>query len=117
MTYAYDDQNIFAHILRKNIPCQQVYEDDWVLSFRDIHPRAPIHVLVIPKGHYANYSHFHEEAPQERIQGFWIGVHKTIDALGCVQEGYRLVTNQGIHGGQEVPHFHVHILGGHVLPV
>jgi histidine triad (HIT) family protein len=108
----YDDQNIFAKILRGEIPNRTVYEDDAVLAFHDIAPQAPVHVLVIPKGPYVSAVDFALRASDREIAGFWRAVGKVAAALGLEQNGYRLLTNHGTHAGQEVPHFHVHIFGG-----
>lgn len=119
MAYAYDDQNIFAKILRGEIPCKKVLETDHALAFEDIQPQAPIHVLVIPKGPYVNFDHFIAEADDAEIAGFYRAVAETCEKLGvCPGEGgggYRLIANAGEAGVQEVPHMHLHILGGRVL--
>ncbi|MEI8296330.1 MAG: histidine triad nucleotide-binding protein [Alphaproteobacteria bacterium] len=113
----YDTQNIFAKILRGEIPCQKVFEDDCVLAFRDINPKAPIHVLVIPKGSYRDYPSFCLKAPQMLVAQFFARVAQIAQDLQ-LDEGYRLIINTGDHGGQEVAHFHAHILGGsHVGPM
>jgi len=108
----YDDQNIFAKILRGEIPNRTVYEDDAALAFHDIAPQAPVHVLVIPKGAYVSAVDFALRASDSEIAGFWRAVGKVAATLGLEQSGYRLLANHGIHAGQEVPHFHVHIFGG-----
>jgi histidine triad (HIT) family protein len=108
----YDDQNIFAKILRGEIPNRTVYEDDAVLAFHDIAPQAPVHVLVIPKGPYVSAVDFALRASDREIADFWRAVGKVAATLGLEQNGYRLLTNHGTHAGQEVPHFHVHIFGG-----
>lgn len=107
----YDSNNVFAKILRKEIPSSYIYEDDHVVSFNDISPLAPVHVLVIPKGEYINFDHFHKEAPQEVILGFYKAICTVTQQLG-LEDGYRLVSNKGDMGGQQVPHYHVHILSG-----
>lgn len=112
---AYDDTNIFAKILRKEIPCESVYEDEWALAFKDIQPQAPIHVLVIPKGPYESIADFGTRASVEEITGFYRAVSKIASDLGIEQDGFRTIANTGTHGGQEVPHFHVHLLGGSAL--
>ncbi len=109
---AYDTDNIFAKILRGEIPCDKVYEDDHVLAFNDIAPQAPVHILVIPKGEYVSMSDFGENANAEETKGFFKAVSKIAQDHGVAEHGYRTITNAGSHGGQEVPHFHLHILGG-----
>jgi histidine triad (HIT) family protein len=111
----YDKNNIFAKILRGEIPCNKVYEDDFCLAFNDLHPSAPIHVLVIPKGEYKSFDDFCLNGSQHQISGFFKGVTATLETLELVGEnkdGYRLITNCGRHGDQTVYHFHVHILAG-----
>jgi len=107
----YDPQNIFSQILRKDIPADILYEDDFCLSFHDKFPQAPIHVLVIPKGPYNNFSIFHQMASHEEIIQFYQGIQKTIDLLK-LDDGFRLVSNTGAIGGLTVDHYHVHILAG-----
>lgn len=111
-TLPYDDQNIFAKILRGEIPNKTVFEDEWALAFHDIAPQAPVHVLVIPKGAYVSWDDFSARAPTEEIAGFVRAVGHVARELGLVQPGYRLLSNLGAHGGQEVPHLHVHLFGG-----
>ena len=108
----YDSQNIFARILRGEIPCDRVYEDDHALAFRDIAPQAPVHVLVIPKGPYVSWDDFSAMASAEEIAGFVRAVGTVARQLGIVEPGYRLLANVGGHGGQEVAHLHVHLFGG-----
>ncbi len=108
----YDDSNIFAKILRGEIPCDKVYEDEFCLAFRDIAPQAKIHVLVIPKGAYVSAADFTAAASDAEIAGFMRGLGKVAEQLGLTAAGYRLLANHGDHAGQEVPHFHVHIFGG-----
>ncbi len=112
---AYDPANVFARILRGEIPTAKTYEDDHVLAFPDINPAAAIHVLVIPKGAYVSLSDFTARAALDELSGFWQGVAAVIKHTGLTAGGYRLITNDGAHGGQEVPHFHVHLLGGELL--
>lgn len=115
MAYVYDDQNIFAKILRGEIPNTTVMETDHCLAFRDIQPARPEHVLVIPKGAYVNFDHFASEASDAEIVDFTRTIGKVCDAIGvspCEGDGYRMISNAGEHGVQEVPHLHVHILGG-----
>lgn len=108
----YDDQNIFARILRGEIPAKKVHEDAYALAFHDISAKAPVHVLVIPKGKYLNIAEFGAKASAEEITGFWRAVSKVAGDLGIDQTGFRSIANTGLNGGQEVPHFHVHLLGG-----
>ncbi len=109
---AYDDNNVFAKILRGDIPAKKVYEDDFALAFHDIGAKAPVHVLVIPKGKYVSIADFGATASEKEIAGFYRAVSKVANDLGLVKEGFRSIANTGINGGQEVPHFHVHLLGG-----
>jgi histidine triad (HIT) family protein len=111
-TQPYDDQNVFAKILRGELPCDKVYEDEHAFAFRDIRPLAPKHILVIPKGPYVSWDDFSQEGSAEEIAGFVRAVGKIARDAGLVAPGYRLLANVGAHGGQEVPHFHVHIFGG-----
>lgn len=112
---AYDPQNIFAKILRGEIPCDKVFEDDHALAFKDIAPQAPVHVLVIPKGAYVSIDDFTASASDAEISGFYRAVGKVARDLGLAEPGYRTINNTGSDGCQEVPHFHVHILGGKPL--
>ena len=111
----YDDQNIFARILRGEIPSKKVYEDEFALAFHDIAPQAPVHVLVIPKRPYCSFADFSTQAPDREIAGFMRAVGKIAKDLGLEAPGYRLLANMGEHSGQEVPHFHVHLFGGRPL--
>ena len=108
----YDDQNIFAKILRGEIPCRKVFEDDYALAFHDIAPQAPVHVLVIPKGPYVSWADFSATASDAEIVGFVRAVGQVARGLGLEEPGYRLLANAGVHGHQEVPHLHVHVFGG-----
>ena len=108
----YDPDNIFAKILRGEIPCKKVYEDDFALAFHDINPQAPVHLLVIPKGAYVSWDDFSEKAPAEEIAGFIRAVGQVAREAGLVDPGYRMLANVGGHGHQEVPHLHVHLFGG-----
>lgn len=108
----YDDNNIFAKVLRGEIPCDKVYEDDFVLAFKDIAPQAPVHILVIPKGKYISITDFGANAPPEEIKGFFEAVDKIAEEQNIKSEGFRSIANTGLNGGQEVPHFHLHLLGG-----
>ncbi len=112
---AYDDQNIFARILRGEIPAKPLYDDAHAFAFHDIAPQAPIHVLVIPKGKYVSFPDFTARASAAEIAGFWQAVAKVAADLQLNAPGWRLITNIGADGGQEVPHFHVHICGGRRL--
>lgn len=111
----YDDTNIFARILRGEIPCDRVYEDDHVLAFRDIGPQAPVHVLVIPKRPHVSAQDFGVNATPEEAAALWAAVPKIAAEEGIAHAGYRVIANAGANGGQEVPHFHLHILGGRPL--
>src|ERR1700753_3404280 len=111
-TLPYDDSNIFARILRGEIPAKTVYEDDFALAFHDIQPRAPIHILVIPKGRYASWDDFSARASEAEIAGFVRAVGTVARDNDLVAPGYRLLANTGGHGGQEGPHLHVHLFGG-----
>ncbi|MGB0671605.1 MAG: histidine triad nucleotide-binding protein [Rhodospirillales bacterium] len=112
---AYDDQNIFAKILRGEIPCKKVYEDAHALAFHDIAPQAPIHVLVIPKGPYVDFDDFSAHASEAEIAGYIRAVGKVARDLDLEKPGYRLLTNNGDAAGQEVPHLHIHLFGGKKL--
>ncbi len=114
---SYDPQNIFARIIAELIPCNKVYEDANTLAFYDIAPKAPVHILVVPKGPYMDFEDYVAHAPAQEISGFFQTVSKLAQELGIAESGYRLITNKGEHSGQEVPHFHVHLLGGAPLPL
>ncbi len=111
----YDDANVFARILRGELPSKNVYEDEWALAFHDINPQAPVHILVIPKGKWVSWADFSANAPAEEIAGFVRAVGKIAKQLGLEEPGYRLLANMGPHSNQEVPHLHVHIFGGRDL--
>jgi histidine triad (HIT) family protein len=111
----YDDNNIFARILRGEIPSNKVYEDQWALAFHDINPLAPTHVLVIPQGRYVSLADFSASASADEIAGFIRAVGKVAKDLGLEAQGYRLLANMGEQSGQEVPHFHVHLFAGRPL--
>lgn len=119
MAYSYDDTNIFARILRGEIPCSKVLDSEHALAFNDIAPQAPHHVLVIPKGAYVNYDDFATNASDAEIIGFNRAIGEVIAQLNAAPGdgglGYRLIANTGEAGVQDVPHLHVHILGGRVL--
>ena len=114
-TEPYDPNNIFAKILRGEIPAKKVFEDDHALAFHDIAPQAPQHILVIPKGPYVSWDDFSARASQAEIAGFVRAVGHVAREAGLVAEGYRLLANIGAGAGQEVPHLHVHIFGGRPL--
>ncbi len=114
-TQPYDNNNIFAKILRGEIPSTRVYEDEWAYAFEDINPQAEIHTLVIPKGEYVSWDDFSTKASAEEIAGFVRAVGEVARMKGLVEPGYRMMANIGPHGGQEVPHLHVHIFGGQPL--
>jgi histidine triad (HIT) family protein len=112
---SYDDSNIFAKILRGEIPCNKIYEDDFVLSFYDINPQKKIHALVIPKGKYVDLDDFSLNAPPEEMVGLFKGINIVAKKLGIsteVGKGYRALANVSDDGGQEVPHLHFHLFGG-----
>ena len=114
-TQPYDDTNIFARILRGELPCNKVYEGEHALAFHDINPLAPVHILVIPKGAYVSWDDFTEKASDEEVAGFVRAVGKVARDQQLVVQGYRLLANTGKRAGQEVPHLHVHIFGGQPL--
>lgn len=119
MAYAYDEQNIFAKILRGEIPNKTVLETEYSLAFHDINPVAPVHVLVIPKGPYVNYDHFAAEASDAELADFSRAIGQVCRETGSAEEtggsGFRLISNTGKDGVQDVPHLHVHVLAGRVL--
>lgn len=109
---SYDTNNVFARILRGELPCRKVHEDEYALAFHDINPQAPVHVLVIPRGQYVSMADFGARATPEEITGFFRAVAKTAKLLGVEENGYRFLGNVGADANQEVPHFHVHIFAG-----
>ncbi|MFN3592616.1 MAG: histidine triad nucleotide-binding protein [Thermaurantiacus sp.] len=111
----YDPSNIFAKILRGEIPARKVHEDEWSLAFHDINPQAPVHVLVIPKGPYVSFADFSEKASDAEIAGLVRAIGKVARDLGLEEDGYRLLANAGSHAHQEVPHLHLHIFAGRPL--
>lgn len=111
----YDDGNIFARILRGEIPSNRVYEDEWAVAFHDINPQAPVHVLVIPRGRYRSWADFSAAAGDAEIAGFVRAVGAVAKQLGLEAPGYRLLANAGLNAHQEVPHLHVHLFGGRHL--
>lgn len=108
----YDSNNIFAKIIRGEIPCKKVYEDESVLAFHDVAPAAPTHILVIPKGEYISFDDFIHKASKQEIAEFFLAVRTIARDFGVKETGYRLITNHGVDAHQTVPHFHVHLLGG-----
>lgn len=114
-TLPYDDDNLFAKILRGEIPSTRIYEDEWAYAFPDINPQAKLHVLVIPKGRYVSWDDFSANASAEEIAGFVRAVGQVARDHGLVEPGYRILANLGAHGGQEVPHLHIHLFGGEPL--
>lgn len=112
---AYDSNNVFAKILRGEIPCKKVHEDDHTLAFHDINPQAPVHVLVIPKGAYVSMNDFTANASDAEIAALFRAVAKVADMVGVKDDGWRMLSNIGANGGQEVPHLHVHVFGGRRL--
>ena len=113
----YDSQNVFARILRGEVPCNKVFENEWVLAFHDIAPKAPVHVLIIPRQAYVSFMDFHTKASPDEIVGVMRSVGEVARHMGLEKNGYRLITNAGPDSGQEVPHFHIHLLGGKPLPL
>ncbi len=109
---AYDPDNVFARILRGEIPCRHVFEDEHVLAFHDIRPLAPVHVLVIPKRPYVSFADFSARGSDAEVAGFTRALGRIAATLGLEEPGYRLLSNMGLDAGQEVPHFHVHLFGG-----
>ena len=107
--------SILEKIVKRQIPADIVFENDDIIAFRDISPQAPVHVLVIPKGRYVSIADFSATATPDEITGFWRAVGQVAKALGLEPDGYRVLMNMGMHAGQEVPHFHVHICGGRPL--
>lgn len=109
---SYDKDNIFAQILKSELPCEKVYEDGGVLAFHDKYPDAPTHILVVPKNQYVSYDDFIANASEKEIVSFFKAVREIAHKHNLQEAGYRLVTNHGKNGEQVVPHFHMHILGG-----
>jgi histidine triad (HIT) family protein len=114
-TQPYDDQNVFAKILRGEIPSRKVYEDDHALAFHDINPQAPVHILVIPKGAYVSWDDFSAWASEAEIAGLVRAVGHVAREAGLVAPGYRVLVNTGLEAHQEIPHLHVHIFAGRPL--
>ena len=109
---AYDENNVFAKILRGEIPCTRIYEDDHVLAFPDINPQRKMHIMVIPKGAYTDIADFGNKASDAEVTAFYRAVAKISNEQGLLENGFRTIANTGDFGGQEVPHFHIHLLGG-----
>jgi len=114
-TKPYNPENVFAKILRGELPCTRVYEDEWVLAFTDLYPQAPVHILVIPKGAYVSLDDFTEKASDAEIAGFYRAVGHIAREQGLVVPGNRTISNTGPDAGQIIPHFHVHLCGGRDL--
>ena len=112
MNNLYDLDNIFAKILRSEVPCEKILENEHALAFSDINPQAPIHILVIPKNPYINFYDFTKNASIKESENFWKLVNEVIEFYKIDEEGFRIITNSGNNGNQDVPHFHVHLLGG-----
>ncbi len=115
MNHLYDVNNIFAKILRSEIPCKKILENNFTLAFSDINPQAPIHILVIPKNSYINFYDFTKNGSIKEHESFWKLVNEVIEHCKLESDGFRIITNSGNNGNQEVPHFHVHLLGGENL--
>jgi diadenosine tetraphosphate (Ap4A) HIT family hydrolase len=114
-TEPYDRNNIFARILRGELPATTIYEDQWAIAFEDISPQAEIHTLIVPRGSYVSWDDFSAKAGDDEIAGFVRAIGEVARRKGLVGPGYRLLANVGPHGGQEVPHLHAHLFGGHPL--
>jgi diadenosine tetraphosphate (Ap4A) HIT family hydrolase len=112
---AYDRNNVFARILRGELPCRKVYEDEHVLAFHDIRPQAPVHILLIPKGEYVSADDFSENASEAELAAFMRAIPRIARAAGIAEDGYRILANHGRAAHQDVPHFHLHIFGGRDL--
>lgn len=113
--HAYDDSNVFARILRGELPCDKVFEDEHTLAFRDIQPQTRVHILVIPKGHYVSMADFSARATGPEIESLIRAIGRVAREAGVEADGYRFLSNHGEHAFQEVPHFHVHVFGGEPL--
>lgn len=111
----YDTDNVFARILRGELPCDRVYEDEYVLAFNDIAPKAPVHVLVISKGSYVDMNDFARRASKSEMTALLQALGRLAEQLGVAEKGYRVLSNGGEYGRQEIPHLHFHLLGGHDL--
>ena len=115
MNKLYDQNNIFAKILRSEIPCNKILENENSIAFSDINPQATIHILIIPKKPYLNFYDFTKNASLIEVESFWKLVNDVIEYTAVDEEGFRIITNSGKNGNQDVPHFHVHLLGGNNL--
>ena len=111
----YDQNNIFAKILRGEAKCNKIYEDDYILAFHDITPSAPVHAIVIPKGEYISLDDFAHDAGVAEVGEFFMKIRRIANELGLGEGGYRIITNHGTDASQSVHHFHVHIIGGRAL--
>lgn len=114
-TLPYDNNNVFAKVLRGELPSKKVYEDEWAFAFHDIAPQAPVHILVIPKRAYVSWDDFSAQASDAEIAGFSRAIGRVAREAGLVEPGYRVLYNVGMHGGQEIPHLHAHIFAGRPL--
>ena len=114
-TEPYDENNVFARILRDEIPSRRIYEDEYALAFHDINPLAPTHILVIPRGPYVSWDDFSRKASDDEIAGLVRAIGRVARDANLVESGYRLLANSGVDSGQEVPHLHVHVFGGRPL--
>lgn len=115
MSVSYDSNNIFARILRGEIPCNKAFENDHALAFHDVNPQAPVHILVIPKGAYVSIADFSQKASAAEQSEFFAAISAIVTEFDLADTGFRTISNTGLNGGQEVPHFHVHIVGGKPL--
>ncbi len=111
----YDTENIFAQILRKELPAKVIYEDEYALAFPDVNPKAPVHILVIPKVEAKSFYDFTEKAPPDFIIGFYKAIYNVIKSQNLQDDGFRILSNHGVNGMQQVPHYHVHIFAGRIL--
>ena len=112
---SYDESNVFSKILRGEIPCDFIYEDEYSVAFNDINPQAKIHILLVPKGKFISMNDFSEKATQDEFTNFFRAIGVVARKFGLEETGYRILANHGPDSHQEVPHFHVHILGGNSL--
>ncbi|MDC3116421.1 HIT domain-containing protein [Alphaproteobacteria bacterium] len=117
MNKSYDENNIFAKILRSEIPCNKILENDHALAFSDINPQSPIHILIIPKKAYLDFHDFTENASIKEMEFLWKLVNEVIELNEISKKGFRIISNSGNDGNQDVPHFHVHLLGGKNLGI
>lgn len=112
---SYDQQNVFARIIRGEIPSKVIYQDEFVMAIEDMHPAGPVHVLVMPKGEYVSFDDFVTKAPDGLISRFFKTLQRIAEQMGVCESGYRLIANHGRNASQSVPHFHVHLIGGRPL--